>query len=529
MTQIRLENIAFGYAETLFEGLTLTIADNDRIGIVGNNGSGKSTLLKCISGEIEPAKGRIIRSKGLKFGFMEQDIPEALKNRNLYDVISTSIPEDERDFNAYKVHTALDTFKAPADIRTEPINRLSGGWQRLALVARLALSEPDVILLDEPTNHLDVAKIMVLEQWLNEQVYNVPLIAISHDRSFLANCTNKTVVIRGGQAHVFDHPYEAAKDLLSEKDKASVAQRSKELREMGRLARSAHELRQIGVNKRSDNALRKSVQITKRVESIGADLTEVHTEAKRDIKLGNSGTQAKRLIGIENVTITAPGGKILFRIDKLDISPGERLVIMGSNGSGKTQFLNRLHRAFDDLDESRKEGIAITPSAKLGYLDQHLSHLPLDKSLKDYFSWGFGLDDQKTTGVLVGAGFPVRVQSMKLGKLSHGQRARVALLGLQLSNPNFYILDEPTNHLDIVGQEQLESEIISNEAACVLVSHDRKFAQNIGTTFYTIKNKRLVQIASPDTFYASILETPDATAVRSEMDSSKKPKAPRPS
>ncbi|MGB4056702.1 MAG: ABC-F family ATP-binding cassette domain-containing protein [Alphaproteobacteria bacterium] len=523
MTQIRLENVSFGYAETLFEGLTLAITDNDRIGIVGNNGSGKSTLLKCISGEIEPTKGRIIRSKGLKFGFMEQDVPEALKNENLYDVISAAIPKDERDVSAWKVDIALDAFKAPDDIRTRPISELSGGWQRLALIARLALSEPDVILLDEPTNHLDVAKIILLEQWLNEQVYNVPLITISHDRSFLANCTNKTVILRAGQAHVFDYPYETAIDLLAEQDKSSSAQRAKELKEIDRLERSAHELRQIGVNNRSFAALRKSTQIAKRAENIGADLTDVHIEARRDIKLGNSGIQAKRLLGIENMTINAPDGTMLFHIDKLDISPGERLVIMGPNGSGKTQFLNRLHLAFDDPDDGRKEGIAITPSAKLGYLDQHLSYLPLDQSLKDYFSRSSGLDEQKAIGALVGAGFPVRVQAMKLGKLSHGQRARVALLGLQLSNQNFYILDEPTNHLDIAGQRQLESEIISNEAACVLVSHDRKFAENIGTKFYAIQNHKLVQIASPDAFYASLLDAPDITAVRSDPDTKKKP------
>src|SRR4051794_8203647 len=103
MTQIRLENVSFGYSETLFEGLTLTITDADRIGIVGNNGSGKSTLLKCISGDVDPTKGRIIRPKGLKFGFMEQDIPDALKIESLFDVISEAIPEDERPFNAWKV------------------------------------------------------------------------------------------------------------------------------------------------------------------------------------------------------------------------------------------------------------------------------------------------------------------------------------------------------------------------------------------------------------------------------------------
>src|SRR5579863_8405691 len=120
MSQIRLENLTFGFAEPLFSDVTLTIGENDRVGIVGNNGGGKSTLLKCITGEIEPHQGRVIRNRGMRAGFIEQDIPDNLREMVLYDVISAAIPAEERDYNLWQVDIALDTFKAPAGIRNKP-------------------------------------------------------------------------------------------------------------------------------------------------------------------------------------------------------------------------------------------------------------------------------------------------------------------------------------------------------------------------------------------------------------------------
>lgn len=492
MPSIRFEKVAFGYTDILFNNVTLSINDHDRIGIVGNNGTGKSTLLKCIAGLIEPQEGRIFCPKGVKFGFIEQDIPQNLQDMNLYDVISDAIPTYDKNHMAWKIDLTLDTFKTPQTIRDKSIKELSGGWQRLALIARIVLSQPDMLLLDEPTNHLDVAKIVLLEQWLNEQVYDIPLICISHDRSFLANCTNKTLFLRGTEIREYNYSYEQAVNLLNEDDNAAIARRAKELKEINRLKRSAHELRQIGVNNYSAAALKKSVQIAKRAEGIETQLCNVPVEEKRAIKLSHSNIYAKKLIGLNNLDITAPDGTLLFSIPQLDIMHGDRLIIFGANGSGKSQFLKYLHAACNNIEESRLKGTTITPTLKLGYVDQHMSHLPLDKNLHDYFNHELAIDNQRTTSILVGAGFPISMQRTKLGVLSHGQRARVAFLALHIMQPNFYIMDEPTNHLDIAGQEELESEILEHEAASVIVSHDRLFTKNIGTKFFAIKNRKLI-------------------------------------
>lgn len=506
MSHVQFEKVAFGYTQLLFQNVSFTINGRDRIGIIGNNGSGKSTLLQCIAGIIEPQAGRITSPKGLKFGFIEQDIPKQLYDMSLCEVMHDAIPNYDKNHMAWKVDLTLDIFKAPALIRKKSIRELSGGWQRLALLARVVLSNPDILLLDEPTNHLDVAKIMVLEQWLNEQVNDIPMISISHDRNFLATCTNKTFFLRGTEVREYRYSYEQAKFLLKEDDEALAARRSKEIKEMNRLKRSAHELRQIGVNNYSASALKKSVQIAKRAEGIETQLTHVHNEEKRAIKLSNSGIQAKKLVEITNLDISAPDKTLLFHIHQLDIMQGDRLIVFGLNGSGKSQFLNHLYQANKTREDAKLNGIIITPTVKLAYIDQHLSHLPLAMNIHDYFNHELSLGDQKTTTALVNAGFPMSMHRTILTSLSHGQRTRIAFLMLHLMQPNFYVMDEPTNHLDIAGQEQLETEILEQGASSIIVSHDRVFTQAIGTKFYVIENKKLQQIDSPELYYKQVLK-----------------------
>lgn len=507
MTTIRLEKISYGYTQPLFKGISLSINKHDRIGIVGNNGSGKSSLLQCIGGILEPQEGRVLYPKGLKLGFIEQEVPKHLLEKTFYDVLTEAIPIEERSYSSWRVDNTLDSFQTPNSLRQKPIKALSGGWQRLALIARLVLSNPDVLLLDEPTNHLDISKIISLETWLNEQVYDIPLITISHDREFLDHCTNKTLFLRGQILHEYNYAYTRAVTLLQQDDLSSSAQREKELKEIARLKRSAHDLRQIGVNNYSAAALKKSIQIAKRAESIETKLTHTHTEEKRLIKINHSDIQNKRLIGLKNITICAPDGSKLFYIKELNIMTGDRLVIFGENGSGKSQFLNYLnaiHLKSLKTDKNNNEEIHIAPTIKLAYIDQHASHLITNESLHDYFNQVLCLGNQTTTSTLIAAGFPIAMQNTKLSSLSQGQRIRAAFLLLNLIKPNFCVLDEPTNHLDIAGQEQLQSALIEENATLVTVSHDRAFTKSVGTKFYQIKEGCLIEIASPEIFYNSL-------------------------
>lgn len=504
MAQIRLDNVGVSYVETLFSGVSMTIAETHRVGIVGDNGCGKSTLLKCIAGVQDPSEGKITAPRGCKFGFIEQTVPEALHDKTLYDVIAEAIPHEERDYSLWKVDVALDTFKAPETMRQQAIKHLSGGWQRLALIARTWMGDPDVLLLDEPTNHLDLEKVFLLEQWLNEQVQGVPLICISHDRQFLDNCTNTTLFLRSVRSASYGYSFSRAKELLAQDDQAANAQRDKELKEVERLRKSALELRKMGANFHSASSLNKSVQIEARADNILSQVREVYVAEKRDIKLSNSGTHAKTLVALKDVEIATPDGRSLFKVSKLGIGQGERVVILGANGSGKSMMVSRIYKAFGNIEKAKGQGIAITPTAKLGYVDQQLSALPLDETVREYILQEFGQTEQRTTTLLIDAGFAFAAQDKKIGLLSFGERSRLMLLSLRLAEPNFYVMDEPTNHLDIPGQVQLESEILRHGAACILVSHDRSFVSNLGTRFLVIQDGALLEIDDPELYYRAM-------------------------
>lgn len=504
--QIRLEKLGFSFIDPLFSGVSMTISEQHRVGVVGNNGAGKSTLLKCITGELEPTEGTITKPRGIRFGVIEQDIPEHLHATTLYDVILNAIPEEERDYNSWKVDVALDMFKAPQVIYGKAVKELSGGWQRLALLARTWMGEPDALLLDEPTNHLDLEKIVLLEQWLNEQVRDIPILMISHDRSFLDNCTNTTLFLRPVRSVSYPHSFTKARTQLVQDDRAAAAQREKELKEVERLEKSAHELKQTGANFHSDSASKKSAQMAKRADDLRTQVIESHVEIRRDIRLPNSGMHAKHLIELKNLTVAAPDGRELVKIDRLFIGQEDRIVLLGLNGTGKSTLVSAIHRAFSNIERAKGEGISITPTAKLGYVDQMLSSLPMDISMTDYIAGEFRMQRQGVIAKLIETGFPFDRQDQKIGKLSGGERSRLYLLALRLLEPNFYILDEPTNHLDIDGQEKLEAEILNNGAACILVSHDRAFVKNIGTRYLVIHKGKLVEIDDPQPFYDHMLE-----------------------
>ncbi len=503
--QIRFEKLGFSFTETLFSGVSLTISEQHRVGVVGNNGAGKSTLFKCITGDLEPTEGTITKPRGVRYGVIEQDVPKHLHAQTLYNVILDAIPEEERDYNSWKVDVALDTFKAPQVIHDKAVKELSGGWQRLALIARTWMAEPDVLLLDEPTNHLDLEKIVLLEQWLNEQVRDIPILAISHDRSFLDNCTNTTLFLRPVRSVSYPHSFTKAKVQLIQDDRASAAQREKELREVERMEKSAAELKQTGANFHSDSANKKAAQMAKRADDLRTQVIESHVEVRRDIKLPNSGMYAKSLIELKNMTVAAPDGRELINIERVFIKPEDRIVLLGLNGTGKSTLVNAIYKAFGHIEKAKEQGIFITPTAKLGYVDQMLSSLPMELTMTEYIAGEFKMPRQAVIMKLIETGFAFDRQDQKISKLSGGERSRLYLLALRLAEPNFYILDEPTNHLDIDGQEKLEAEILSNGAACVLVSHDRAFVKNIGTRYLVIHKGKLVEIDDPEPFYDHML------------------------
>lgn len=502
MSSLNLRNVTVIAHTPLFQNLNLVIGEGDHLGLLAANGAGKSTLLKCLAGLAEPTHGEIVRSRGLRIAFVEQDVPGHLLDLPFHEALLQALPPLEQAGQEWRVDMVLDQFETPEALRHLAIRSLSGGWQRLALIARAWITEPDMLLLDEPTNHLDLAKLFQLEEWINNAGYATPIVIASHDRDFLDACTTKTLFLRPEESVSFAHPYRRARTLLDAHDAAAEAHRDKTLREVKRLRQSAQELRNVGINSGSDAAQVKSAQIQRRADQLEQTAKALHKERPGEIRLTNRGTHARVLVALENITVQAPDGYHLFAIPKLEIAQRDRIVLLGPNGSGKSQLVRLLHRAFSQQDGM--PGIRVSPSLALGYVDQDMSQLPQKETAHDFILSRFRLGDQRSRAVLAEAGFSIERQKLPIGRLSPGQKARLGLLALRLSNPNFYLMDEPTNHVDIPGREQLETEILASDATSIVVSHDRSFVKTIGTRFLLIEKSRLKEIDGPEVFYETL-------------------------
>lgn len=499
MTLINLNALGMTLSEPLFSDLNLTISKGDRIGLVAANGRGKSTLLALLSGVAEPTTGDITRARGLRVVHVTQSVPEAALSHTIQDLALSALPQEQADYEGWRVDVVLDELKVPYDLQHVPLSTLSGGWQRTALLAAAWVTEPDVLLLDEPTNHLDLGRIGLLQSWLGALPREVPVVITSHDRAFLDATTNRTLFLRPERSRVFQLPYSAARLALDETDAADERRFANELNKAQQLRKQAAKLKNIGINSGSDLLVTKTKQLNERAEKLEAAAKPAHAERSAgDIRLVNSDTHAKALITLENVEITTPDGRVLYKTGKKWIARGDRVVLLGGNGTGKTQLVRMVEHAL----AGEVNGIKTAPSVVPAYSDQNLSQLDEFDTPMTAVAGQFDVGDQRARALLAGAGVAIRMQDTPISALSGGQKARLAMLVLRLKSPNFYLLDEPTNHLDIDGQEALEAELIAHGASCLLVSHDRSFLRTVGNRFWWIKGKSLTEVDDPEAFLA---------------------------
>ena len=309
----------------------------------------------------------------------------------------------------------------------------------------------------------------------------------SHDRAFLDRCTNRTLFLHPDGCRLYTQPYGRARALLEADATAEATRQARDAKEAARLRRSAQELRNIGINSRSDAAQVKSAQLATRADRLEAGLERRSGVRPGEIRLVARESHVPHLVRLQDVTVTTPAGAPLIRIPRLDIARGDRVVLRGRNGVGKSLLLRLLLRAAQE----DVPGIRIGGSVVVGWIDQHMAQLPPDATPFGVVAAQGRLPDQRVRALLAGAGIAVEQQPRPIDRLSPGQRARLGLLVLRLQAPNLYLLDEPTNHLDIPGQEALERELAAGGATCVLVSHDRRFVEAVGTRFLHIEGGML--------------------------------------
>lgn len=500
MNMININALSVTLGIPLFADLTLTISKADRIGVVAANGRGKSTLLSCIAGEFDQTSGDITYARGTRVGYVKQNLPAEAETLTLYALVLAALPAEQAEYESWRVDVLLDDLNVPYDLQHQPLATLSGGWQRTAMLASVWITEPDVLLLDEPTNHLDLSRITLLEEWLASLPNTVVVVIISHDRAFLDNTTNRTLFLRPEHSRVFQQPFTAARAALDEADAADERRFTNDLNKAQQLRRQAAKLKNVGINSGSDLLLTKTRQLTDRAEKMEAAAKPAHRDQSAgDIRLANSGTHAKALITLEDACVETPDGRLLYNTGRKWITRGDRVVVLGTNGTGKTRLITMILKALSGAEGSVKSAPSVVPA----YSGQHLSQLAAHKTPMEAVTGQFDIGDQRARTVLAGAGLTVQMQDEKIDALSGGQKARLAMLILRLRNPNFYLLDEPTNHLDIEGQEALEEELIAHGASCLLVSHDRRFLRNVGNRFWWIKGRKLEEVDNPDEFLSA--------------------------
>ncbi|SOC35390.1 ATPase subunit of ABC transporter with duplicated ATPase domains [Rhizobium subbaraonis] len=504
MALITLRNLGVTLGAPLFSGLNLSINAGDRIGLVAANGRGKSTLLRCISGLLEPGEGEITRSRGLTVGHVEQTLPAALSGASFRAAVLDALPADQAEHESWRVDVVLETMEVPETLRERPLSQLSGGWQRLALLARTWVREPDVLLLDEPTNHLDLTRILQLEGWLNALPRDVPVVIASHDRAFLDATTNRTLFLRPEKSQTFALPYSQAREAIDAADASDERRYQRDMKQAQQLRQQAAKLNNIGINSGSDLLVVKTKQLKQRAERLEETARPAHLERSAGaIRLSNRGTHARVLVTLEDAQIATPDGTALFRTGRQFICQGDRIVLLGRNGAGKTRLVNALRAAIggDGEPATAPFGIKKTPSLVLGYGDQALADLADDDTPHGAIVRRFSVGDQRARSLLAGIGIAIEMQGQPVGRLSGGQKARLGMLVLRLAEPNFYLLDEPTNHLDIEGQEALERELMAQQASCLFVSHDRSFVRAVANRFWVIERRRLVEVEDAETFF----------------------------
>ena len=506
--------------EVLVEEGKLALTNQTRAGFVGANGSGKSTILNVLRGSATEASfsGEIeIASKGLVVEKVAQFPAEEELDLTAEELVLSSLRNRfgdlAEDWKGYAVLSRLGLEGKSLDTK---LRDLSGGEINIALFAKAMALEPSLLLLDEPTNHLDTEGIHRFERMLDR--VTVPFVMVSHDRELLDRFTKQTFFLSHQRITRIDLPYSDAKVELQKQREALEDLHRQQERRRDQIARRVAWLQRLAaVSEDMAKVYRAHCSKLARYES---DMIELTQERKKNISLNAVDIRAPVAIKVDRLAVTVPQvGRHLFSIDSLSISPGERVAIMGPNGAGKTTLLDRIVRAYRDGEEPvpGEPGVRINPQVKLGYYDQKQTEIQSSETLIGYLQKQNRIATAVAHKALVAAGFPYDRHHGSLGQLSGGERARLQLLAMNQAGVNLIILDEPTNHLDVQGIEQLEERMQDFTGAVVFVSHDRRFLENIGTTFYLIQEGKLELVAGPETYY-DYLDTLKNSSPPDEVD-----------
>lgn len=528
------------------------IEDYEKAAIVGINGAGKSTLLKIIVGDMPADSGLVTFAKDKSFGYLAQH--QAVDTQNsIFDELLTvkqevldleaSIRQTELDMKtacgeelevllkkysnmthrfelingyAYKseITGILKGLGFTEDEFNKKVSTLSGGQKTRIALGKLLLQKPDLIILDEPTNHLDLNSIAWLETYLLN--YKGAVIIVSHDRYFLDRIATKIIEIDNGVVSTFHGNYS---DYATQKEHLRTEQLNAYLNQQREIKHQEEVIDKLRSFNR-EKSIKRAESREKMLDKI--ERIEKPTEVKTDMKLTltprkTSGNDVLQITGLSK----AFDHQILFSDVSFEIKRGEHVAIIGDNGTGKTTLL----KIINELVPPDSGAIRLGSNVQIGYYDQEHHVLHMEKTLFEEISDDYpDLTNTEIRNTLAAFLFTGEDVFKKISSLSGGERGRVSLAKLMLSEANFLILDEPTNHLDIASKEILESAINSYEGTVLYVSHDRYFINKTATRILELTQKEFINYIGNYDYY---LEKKDTLQPAPIEDSS--PKAAEPS
>jgi len=509
--------------QDVLTGVTLTLGPGERVGLVGRNGAGKTTLIRLLLDLESPDSGSVTRAKGLRTGYLPQELP-ARKGLSLLELVLDTAEEYRKveaelalvseELNAksrdgapeelmelagrqgrlLQIFEALGGWDKESEAKKilsglgfaegdfgRDLGEFSGGWLMRGVLARLLLASPDLLVLDEPTNHLDLDSLIWLESYLRSSAS--ALLLVSHDRTFLNNVAQKIIEVRQGRAHTYAGDYEwflAEKEQRLTTEAAAFENQRERIKQIEKF---------IERNRVRASTARRAQSRLKMLEKMDRLPTPENLEDRNFSLRLPSGARGPDLVAEFTGAVKSFGPVRVFGDLNLTLRRGERLALIGPNGRGKSTFLKML-AGLEPIDAgSRRLGQGI----KVGYFAQfQMDGLDPGRTLLEELAAEAGdLGQGALRSVLGGFLFSGEDVFKKVAVLSGGEKARLTLAKIMLSAPNLLLLDEPTNHLDIAGRQMLEEALEDFQGTLVLISHDRHFIGRLCDRVAVIEEGRL--------------------------------------
>ena len=504
----------FEVGKKILDGLTFQVDSGERVGLLGPNGCGKTTLLRILTGVVHPDEGEVVIAPNRRLGLISQipvypagytveDVLDtafeplhrmeeemaALSQRmekgesdpavlSRYDKLSAAFQTGggyETDTNKNKVCNGLSI---PGDMRERLFDQLSGGEKTRVNLARLILEDTDILLLDEPTNHLDLRATEWLEEYLEK--FKGTVLAVSHDRWFLDKVVRRVVEIQAGKAEFYSGNYSFYAVEKERRYEEKLRQYEKEQAKIQQLEKAAEQLR-IWAYSGNDKIFKRAQSMEKRIERI-RQTDKPKKDRKMSVRFGEREFRGDEVLSIKNLS-KGFGGRTLFDHVNLEVAGGERIALLGDNGTGKSTLIKIL------MGEEEPDGGKLRkgPTVKVGYLPQIIHFDHPERDLVNTMLYELDCTAQTARDRLAAFKFRGEDVFKPVSALSGGEQSRLRLCMLMDSKINLLILDEPTNHLDIQSREWIEEAVEEYEGNLLFVSHDRYFIDRFATRIWMLE------------------------------------------